>query len=198
MHSDVSDHSSVLSSRLISSVGVSARPSCRKRPFSSVVGDSILQTLKSKVESKPLSEFCFVEIFATTGDLCAELRRSGLSASIGIDRVVRRGVQAPLLRMDLATTDGQALLFDILSQPHVIGCHLEPPRNTSSRASALRQRQLGMPQPLRSLKHPDGFPWLEGADKSKIDHANRLFDLVGRVFLFAMRRQLIVSVGNPA
>ena len=53
------------------------------------------------------------------------------------------------------------------------------------------------PRPLRSKKHPEGFPWLKGADKEKVTKANQLADFVAIVALRALEYGIGFTIENP-
>ncbi len=104
-----------------------------------VFGDSHLSSkffrqLGQKVADKPLNQLVFIEIFSGTGGLCAEVRRLGIDSCVGIDAHVSKQVKAPVIRIDLTSEDGLALVWRMLEQHNVVAVHLGPPWGTSSRA----------------------------------------------------------------
>jgi len=54
------------------------------------------------------------------------------------------------------------------------------------------------PQPLRSVEHLRGFPHLTGADKTKVDLANKLYNSAIRILHICMVLGCLVSIENPA
>jgi len=54
------------------------------------------------------------------------------------------------------------------------------------------------PQPLRSAEHLRGFPHLTGADKTKVDLANQLYQSAIRILQVCMILGCLVSIENPA
>lgn len=169
-----------------------------KRPFCDTVDSTVFwKRFAKRVQNKCFSELLFIEIFSGTAGLTAHIRRSGFGG-IGIDSVVKASSKAPILKLNLLTDDGQALLFDMLSQENVFGVHLGPPCGTSSRAREINKHKPGMPQPLRNEAFPDGFTYLRGKDKARVRSANTLYDLTARVARFCSDNGILFSVENPA
>ena len=54
------------------------------------------------------------------------------------------------------------------------------------------------PQPLRSAEHLRGFPHLTGADKTKVDLANQLYQSAIRILQVCMILGCLVSIENPS
>lgn len=65
----------------------------------------------------PLNDLIFIEVFSGTAGLTAAVRRMGCQHSAGIDAHVTKQVKSPVIRIDLASTHGQDLLWRILEQP---------------------------------------------------------------------------------
>ena len=110
----------------------------------------------------------------------------------------------PMITLDLTTSSGQAILWDILQSPNLLGIHLGLPCGTASLArerpvsEALRAQGAPNPPPLRSAMFPLGLPNLSEYHRAKVDSANLLYKLAIEIILFCRRRQVIVSVENPA
>ena len=124
-----------------------------------------------RVTGKKLEDLVFVELFSGTGGLCAEVRRLGLSNSIGVDAHISKHTKCPVLRIDMTTDYGMELVWRILGQENCIAVHMGPPCGTSSRA---RRRKGPDPKPLGSDRWPDGLPSLQGSDKRRVGLANEL------------------------
>ena len=80
--------------------------------------------------------------------------------------------------------------------------HLAPPCGTASAARSRdlpRLRAAGghVPQPLRSVREPQGIGTLSGADLLRVQQANLLYAVVGRVAAWCVARRIRVSVENP-
>ena len=76
-----------------------------------------------RVHNNSLSDLIFVEIFSGTAGLTAAVRKLGFAHSLGIDAHVNKQVKSPVLRIDLSSSHGQALLWRILRQPRVFAVH---------------------------------------------------------------------------
>ena len=135
-----------------------------------------------RVFGKSIADLLFIEVFSGTGGLTAAIRHIGLAHSIGVDAHVTKRVKSPVVRLDLTSEHGLALLWRILQQDNVAAVHLGPPCGTSSRARDIRRRFGSDPKPLRSVVHPDGLPWLQGLDPKRVASANTLYDITGQIF----------------
>ena len=140
----------------------------------------------------------FVEIFAGTAGLTAAVRKVGLHASIGVDSSVNTSCRAPVIRWDLKLVHAQDLWWQILNRPNLIGVHLAPPCGTASRAREIVRKTGPSPKPLRGDKFPDGYPWLRGLNRDRVQSANLLYDLAGQVVAHCLKIGVVVSAENPA
>ena len=144
----------------------------------------------------------FVEIFAGRGSLSRAFTQAGFSV-LSIDHDGSKAV-VPMITLDLTTSSGQAILWDILQSPNLLGIHLGLPCGTASLArerpvsEALRAQGAPNPPPLRSAMFPLGLPNMSDNHRAKVDSANILYKLAIDIILFCKRRQIIVSVENPA
>ena len=109
-----------------------------------------------------------------------------------------------MITLDLTTPSGQAILWDILQSPNLLGIHLGLPCGTASLArerpvsKALQAQGAPNPPPLRSALFPLGLPDLSDYHRAKVNSANVLYRLSIEIILFCMRRNIIVSLENPA
>ena len=165
----------------------------RKRKFSTHE-DSFLNIFSVRLKGHKLEDLVFIEIFSGSGGLTAEVRKRGLISSVGVDCSISKQVKSPTVRLDLTTAGSQALLIDMLGQPTVVRFHAAPLCGTASLAREIRKHLPNMPQPLRSQEEPDGLPNLCFIDKVRVQKANQLYDLVGRLCLFAEEHGLLYSV----
>ena len=85
--------------------------------------DSLLQNL-----NVPL----IVEVFAGRGSLSRAFTQAGFSV-LSIDHDGSKAV-VPMVTLDLTTSSGQAILWDILQSPNLLGIHLGLPCGTASLA----------------------------------------------------------------
>ena len=63
-----------------------------------------------------------------------------------------------------------------------------------------KERKAGAPtpRPLRGSRFPEGFPWLRGVARAKVDSANALYAFAGEVWSYAQKANKISVVENPA
>ena len=150
-----------------------------------------------RVTGKKLEDLVFVELFSGTGGLCAEVRRLGLSNSIGVDAHISKHTKCPVLRIDMTTDYGMELVWRILGQENCIAVHMGPPCGTSSRARDIRRRKGPDPKPLRSDRWPDGLPSLQGSDKRRVGLANELYLQCAKIFEYCTRVGILCTIENP-
>ena len=140
------------------------------------------------------------ELFSGRASLSRALWQAGfqvLSLDSGINQAA-----SPTAKLDLASEDGQSLLWDLLSKFDPFALHLGVPCGTASRA---REKPLPKhalcgrpsPQPLRSRDHPLGLPGLTGLDAQRVRSANALYKFAYRLILHCVRRQIVITLENP-
>ncbi len=112
-------------------------------------GDHHVQDGSGK-EVRSVSQCLFLEVFAGTAGLTAAVRKIGLHSSVGVDNSVPTKCKAPIIRLDLTTSHGIQLLWEVLRRPHLVGVHLAPPCGTASRAREIKRKKGPNPVPLRS------------------------------------------------
>ena len=142
-------------------------------------------------ESAPFAiEFC-----SGTGGLTAQLRKLGMTASFGVDRIVKGSSKAPIVKIDLGSKDGEELAASWIHNKQCKYCHFGLPCGTSSRAREIpmSSKHHG-PQPLRSDSFPDGLPKLAPKDRERLDLANK----VCRLILLCHQLGVHWSVQQPA
>ena len=139
----------------------------------------------------------FVELFSGTGGLCAEVRRLGLSNSVGVDAHVSKHTKCPVLPIDMTTEYGMELVWRILGQDNCIAAHMGPPCGTSSRARNIRRKKGPGPKPLRSDQWPNGLPFLQGSDKKRVGLANELYMQCAKIFEHCTQVGILCTIENP-
>ena len=168
------------------------KPSLKEEACASLFAEGYV-----KDSASSFSSVLFLEIFSGAGGLTCCIRKLGFQG-IGIDFEVSKACKSPIIRLDLTSSHGQTLLFEILARNNIAGVHLAPPCGTSSRAREIKLRHRPCPKPLRSDSWPDGLPGLRGRDAKRVASANKLYCLTGRVVAECIRRCIPVSVENPA
>ena len=144
----------------------------------------------------------FVELFAGRGALSKAASQAGLRV-VSVDHEVVQPL-APIVPLDLTSSSGVAILWDILSSPGLAAVHLGLPCGTSSRArelplpKSLRLAGVPEPPPLRSAEHPLGLPGLGLHHQRRVDSANALYKLAVEVILWCHAKNIAVSIENPA
>ena len=104
----------------------------------------------------------FIEIFAGRGSLSKAASQAGFSV-LSIDHEAT-GASVPIVQLDLTSSSGTAILWDILSSENILAVHLGIPCGTASRARerpvapALQAMGVPNPPPLRSAQFPLGMP----------------------------------------
>ena len=166
-----------------------------KRNFDATM--SFSDKFSKRVANHNIADLVFIEIFSGTAGLTAAVRRMGCKHSTGVDAHVTKQVKSPVIRIDLATVHGQELLWRILQQPRVFAIHLGPPCGTSSRAREIKRRFGPNPKPLRSTQFPDGLPNLPPRDQARVDTANILYGLSGKIMRFATQTGILCTLENP-
>ena len=145
------------------------------------------------VDEKPsITSVLCIELCCGSAGLSAALTRRGPDA-IGVDFERNPSApQAPVMKLDLATDDGQRIVKELVREAPVVYIHAAVPCGTASRARekpiSLKLRLAGAPQPrqLRSRSQPYGFPkkssrhpnGLTDVEFLRVQLANRIYDFV--------------------
>ena len=144
-----------------------------------------------------------VEIFAGRGTLSRAMVQAGFSV-LSVDHE-NNGAVVPLMMLDLTSSSGVKVLWDILSSPNVAAVHLGLPCGTASLA---RERPVaknlvlqGAPNlpPLRSASKPLGLDGPSPFHQAKVDSANMLYAWAIEASVFCRRRgvQIIITFSKP-
>ena len=143
-----------------------------------------------------------LEICASSARLTAALLEAGFEAK-GIDYAGNKDVPvAPVVLLDLTSTDGQHRPAQLVRHPRLAYVHFAPPCGTASRARERRIPGLagGGPAPLRSTQFPLGLPNLE-ADMPRafrrVMTANVIYELVSRLAAELIARKVPWTIENP-
>lgn len=146
------------------------------------------------MERKFLHEALVIEIFAGTGGITAWIRKAGMISSFGTDCMKFKGNKAPIVTLNLLTSEGRRLLWHYVDNERVIGVWLAPPCGTASKA---REIDNGGPPPLRSDLLPDGLENLNKEDQERVNKANSLYLLTTQVADYCFVNGLFFFIENP-
>ena len=140
-----------------------------------------------------------LELFAGSATLSKALRASGFQV-FAVDHHVA-GAKAPILKVDLSTSEGQSLVWRLIQSDLVAYVHLGVPSGTCTRERA-RNLLPGLgpsPQPLRSADHPLGLPSLQPGSVShtRVQKANEVYRFAFQVTLWCAERHVLCSIENP-
>ena len=117
--------------------------------------------------------FC-IEFCSGTAGLTAALRRHGFKSSFGIDKIVKSGCKATVIKLDLCDQSSRALAREWLLHKNMVYAHFGVPCGTASRAREIYIEDG--PVPLRSLEEPDGISSLDGVDLLRVLQANQIYE----------------------
>ncbi|CAE7031097.1 unnamed protein product [Symbiodinium sp. CCMP2592] len=139
---------------------------------------------------------CILEAQATASaefikSLSKCLKASGFE-TVAVD--VKDAAGHQVLKLDLLSASGLAVLWEVLNSGQVLYVHMAPPCSTASAARFIP----GGPRPLRDAAHPDGLPGLSFSQRFQVHNANRLYGLCRDVALFCQSRQIGWSIENPS
>ena len=109
------------------------------------------------------------------------------------------------MKLDLTQQWVQELVERELRLGRVEAVHMGPPCGTASKArnipirKKLRRAGAPNPQPLRSSKFPEGFPWLKGIRKAKVASANVLYEFAAKIANICDQCQcgILFTIENP-
>ena len=110
----------------------------------------------------------------------------------------------PILKLDLTTEHGQALVWRILEQGRVKFIHCAPPCGTYSKARGRKLPEWAKkanapdPQPLRSNEWPEGVPWFRDDVWKRVETANKLTDFLAEVSTYCRDKRITFTLENPA
>ena len=145
-----------------------------------------------------------------TLELCAG--SAGLTRALSDCKFVAHGVdhkknrhnpKAACAKVDLATPDGQRIIWDFVSVSVVFFTWMGPPCGTASRAREIpltaKQRKAGAPtpRPLRDARHPLGIPSLSGADLEKVKLANAIYSFCNDYIDMCLSKEWYFAIENP-
>ena len=143
-----------------------------------------------------------MEFFAGSAGLSFEARRAGFNViAVDHDRNRHRPKVAQV-SLYLTSNDSQGIALEMLKQVRPLAVHLGLPCGTCSRAREKPlpkqlQQNHNDPKPLRDAQHLLGFPQLSGADKMKVEQANKLYEFGVQVLLLCFELGILVAVENP-
>ena len=143
-----------------------------------------------------------MEFFSGSAGLSFEVRRAGFNVlAVDHDRNRHRPKVAQV-SLDLTSDDSQGIALQMLRRIRPLAVHLGLPCGTCSRAREKPlpkhlQQNHSDPKPLRDAQNLLGFPGLSGADKMKVEQANKLYEFGVQVLLLCFELGILASVENP-
>ena len=144
-----------------------------------------------------------------TAELCAGSAELSLCLSRHFDSLAfdhsanRHQQRHPCLVVDLTKQEGWEVAKKLRDEGKLVYVHVAPPCGTASRAREkpipewLKKSGAPSPQPLRSARHPEGFPWLKGKEAEKVRAANMIYMHAADFLLGCHSRGVGFSVENP-
>ena len=151
------------------------------------------------------SELVVIEPVAGSAMLSRSIKRRGLQA-LPIDHARNRHSQkVRCLCLDLTKPTAFDVLKRVCETHSVIHIHMAPPCGTAARsrdkAVPLHLRKRGAPNPkqLRSQEFPEGLNYdkMSLIDKLKVDQANAIYELCGRILILAAKLGITATCENP-
>ena len=140
--------------------------------------------------------------FAGSARLSRAFSRAGFQ-TVAVDHKATSTVHHITMH-DLTNPLQQCALIDFLraNKESVAFVHMAPPCGTASKARerplpALAALGVQVPQPLRSLSHPDGVDGLVGSDKVRTELANMLYEAVEELAVLCDSCGILWSIENP-
>ena len=144
-----------------------------------------------------------IELCAGCGQLSASFRDLGYQILPFDHSHNRHHTRVTVYELDLTGPDAYNILHDIILNCNVVYIHAAPPCGTASRArnrpisAELRMQGAPQPPPLRSSAFPLGLPNLSTINRTKVDAANAIYELVVKIVRLCIARNLPFSVENP-
>ena len=143
---------------------------------------------------QPLDQLFCIEVFAGSGRLTSSLKSIGLSYSSGVDCSTPQRLACPILQLDLLKTSHLDLLKDLISSPNCVYVHMAPPCGTASRARLIQRKGRSNPPIARTDKYPDGIPNLSGTLLTRVESANRLYQITCDLIRLCVKDQVSFGV----
>ena len=138
------------------------------------------------------------EIFCGCARMSKELLNVGFDA-VAID--YRGNKDKPEIQayfeLDLSRPWGVAELHKIMEEKKVKIAFMAPPCGSASAARMIRRKKGPDPKPLRSMKYPDGLPWLGQIDRERVAIANRLYEMAAELAWFCEENGICWVIENP-
>ena len=172
---------------------------CEEHPCRSY---AIRQAMRNGLKL-PISSAVTLELCAGSAGLTCQLRARGMDG-LGVDWVRNpQRPKAPIVKVILASPEGQDIIMDVLQQANVAYVHIAVPCGTATRArdkplpTHLLAKGFKSPPPLRSAEFPWGLPTLQGIQKQRVIAANSIYRFAARVIKFCHAHGILWSLENP-
>ncbi len=136
-----------------------------------------------------------IEIFSGTATLCSVAKQFGMTNSLALDKIRKRGSKTTIFVFDITKPESRELLMHWLESNLVCWVHMAPVCGTCSRA---REIDNGGPPPLRSDDFPMGLPGLNPDERCRVQKANELYLHACLLFEACHARGILVTMENPS
>ena len=134
---------------------------------------SSCQSPEAAASDEMSGPFC-IEFCSGTAGLTAALKKQGFKASFGIDKLVKAGCKAAVIKLDLCDQSSRTLAREWLLHKNMVYAHFGVPCGTASRAREIYIEDG--PVPLRSMDEPDGISTLDGVELQRVLLANQIYE----------------------
>ena len=149
---------------------------------SSNCSNKLSETVSHTQDHACFTEPFVIEFCSGTAGLTAQFRALGMKKSFGIDHIVKGKAKAPICKLDLTNDETVGMVQKWIHHPLCLFGHFGVPCGTCSRAREIPLDDGG-PVPLRSEAHPEGLPNLSQQDQTRVNLANRVYQVCCQLIL---------------
>ena len=175
-------------------------------PSNSFTHDPISHSdiLRDRMVSTETRHPVAIELCCGSAGLSAALAARGFKC-VAVDCARNRfRAKHAITMLDLETPEAVEIICDAISQGQTRFVFAAPPCGTASRsreipisAGMLKHFKGNPPKQLRSEQFPLGLPNLSGLDAVKVAAANRVYNNIGLILLFALQLGIGIGVESP-
>lgn len=132
-----------------------------------------------------------IELYSGTATLCSVAKQYGMSGSLALGKMRKRGAHSTIFVFDILNPKDRALLYHWLESPLLAWVHMAQVCGTCSKA---RQIKNGGPRALGSDDFPMGLPDLTAAEKQRVELANSMYWETCRLFGHCASQGILVTL----